>query len=491
MADPLVDVRLAVHPRESTSREGAAHRDRPFCVALVGDFSGRESRGELRTDLSALRPLRIDRDDFDPVMARLAPRLRLRLEPEGPPLDLSFAELDDFHPDRLFDRLPLFRELRRLRERGGDPGDEALPSPTAASGGLLDAIVAEAQPVASAPDPGEGLAAYVRRLVAPHRVADPDPGREAALARLDTVTGERMRALLHHPDFRAMESLWRAVFEMVRRVDTDETLRLFLVDVSRAELRADLDRGGDPRAGSLRRLFSATIADAPGEGEWSLLVAGFSFGTGPEDLALLGAMAELGMAVRAPWVAAAGTVLAGSASFTGIPDPASWSAPDPAWEAFRREPAARWLGLAFPRFLLRLPYGEDSDECERFRFEEAGDPPRHDDYLWGNPAFACALLLAQTFSDAGWEMRPGSVAEIDRLPLHLARIDGATAAQPCAEGWMTERAAERLIERGLMPLASLRDRDAVRLVRFQSVASPGAPLSGAWANSPRTPRDLA
>ena len=95
-----------------------------------------------------------------------------------------------------------------------------------------------------------------------------------------------------------------------------------------------------------------------------------------------------------------------------------------AWEALRKLPEASYLGLALPRFLLRLPYGADTDPTERFAFEEMDARPEHDHYLWGNPALACAYLLAQAFSQDGWDLRPGVVQEIESLPLHVYREAG-------------------------------------------------------------------
>jgi type VI secretion system protein ImpC len=70
--------------------------------------------------------------------------------------------------------------------------------------------------------------------------------------------------------------------------------------------------------------------------------------------------------------------------------------------------------------------------------------------------------------------------ELDRLPLHIVAVDGQTVAQPCAETLLTECVATSILEKGLMPLASLKDQDSVRLVRFQSIADPLRPLTGPW-----------
>jgi type VI secretion system protein ImpC len=93
----------------------------------------------------------------------------------------------------------------------------------------------------------------------------------------------------------------------------------------------------------------------------------------------------------------------------------------------------------------------------------------------------CALLLGAAFTQAGWELRPGQVAEVDDLPLHLYRHYGSTAAKPCAEALLSDRSAALLLDSGLMPLLSQKDGAAVRVARFQSVAEPIAALAGSWA----------
>src|SRR5690606_7518708 len=108
------------------------------------------------------------------------------------------------------------------------------------------------------------------------------------------------------------------------------------------------------------------------------------------------------------------------------------------------------------------------------------DPPAHEAYLWGNPAIACALLLAEAYTAAGWGMRPGQFRELDGLPLALVRDPDGITAQPSAEVWLGESAAERILDAGVMPFLSVRDRGTIHLLRFQSIADPAAALAGAW-----------
>ena len=127
-----------------------------------------------------------------------------------------------------------------------------------------------------------------------------------------------------------------------------------------------------------------------------------------------------------------------------------------------------------------MPYGKDTDPVERLDFEEMETTPRHEEYLWGNPSFACAYLLSQAFSQFGWNFHPGVIQDISGLPLHIYKEQGESRTKPCAETVLTQRATEAILDHGVMPLLSFIHQDEVRLARFQSLADPPTPLRGRW-----------
>src|SRR4030095_12026924 len=94
-----------------SSRTGVIEEP-PFRILVLGDWSG---DGE-KKDLDDRRPIEIDRDEFDDVFAKLGVALELDF-PDGTIIPLEFSELDDFHPDAIFQKVPMFSELRDLRKR--------------------------------------------------------------------------------------------------------------------------------------------------------------------------------------------------------------------------------------------------------------------------------------------------------------------------------------------------------------------------------------
>src|SRR5436309_8295942 len=112
-----VDVTLTASPLERSraptpeARPSAHSRpdpNTPFRILCVGDFSGRSS-GDI---------VAVDRDDLDDALARLHPELRLDTPVE---VRLDLASLEDFHPDRLVDRLDVFHAFRTVRRRLHEP----------------------------------------------------------------------------------------------------------------------------------------------------------------------------------------------------------------------------------------------------------------------------------------------------------------------------------------------------------------------------------
>jgi predicted component of type VI protein secretion system len=142
--------------------------------------------------------------------------------------------------------------------------------------------------------------------------------------------------------------------------------------------------------------------------------------------------------------------------------------PGIAAELFRDIPEASYLGLALPRLLLRLPYGPRTSPIDSFAFEEMPAAPVHQHYLWGNAAIACLAVLARGEAEN---------LNLDSLPAHTYKQDSEWTMTPCAELFMSETQVLALIDQGLMPLVSYKDRPMVRLAGFRAVNSARLPFA--------------
>jgi type VI secretion system protein ImpC len=503
----------------STMEENRAvpEPETPFRIAILGDFSGRANKGIFEPELTGQKPLLVDCDNINEVIAELGVEIHLPIA--GSDISIRFTELDDFHPDRIFERLEMFQALRETRQKLEDsrtfpsaaaevrgwtktetapePGESPSEQPTyepdissLSSTGLLDQVLDKTQgrpPEAKPTSDASDWDAFLRKIVQPHLVPSVQPQQAELVAAVDASSSRLMRKILHHPDFQAIEAAWRGVHFLVSRLETGAELRLYLLDIAKAELAADLKTSEDLRSTGTYRFLVEQTVETPGGEPWAVLAGNYTFDETREDAELLGRLARIARQAGAPFISAAHPHILGCESLAKTPDPDHWRRlvkveGSQAWEALRRLPEASYLGLALPRFLLRLPYGADTDPTEQFNFEEMPAEPHHDYYLWGNPSFACVCLLAQAFSHYGWDLRPGAIQYIEGLPLHIYKEhgDGETRVKPCAEVALTERAVESIIEKGIMPLLSFKNQDKVRLARFQSLANPPTNLIGRW-----------
>ena len=479
------------------SSQPLARREGLFRIAVLADFSAGANAGRCETGdaLAARKPWKIDCENLDATLARRGIVLKLRLGSET--VEVPIASMDDFHPDQLFSRLAIFRELAAVRKRLNEPGTAPEAVAQVRAWGEASRVTPVEPDHASAPDdfsrllgvpaadvpsapvlaPGGGenaIGRLLRQAVGPHIVAAIDPRQPAAIAAVDAALADTMRGVLHHPDFQALEAAWRSADFLVRRLETDECLQVVLYDVSAAELAADLTRGDALEESGLYRMLVEHPARDANQGPFSVILGNFTFERSAPHAEILGRLAGIVAQARAPFLAALD-----AAVIDEIPE----SLPAPvaaAWTALKAHPEAAWIGLATPRFPLRLPYGSRTEELNSFAFEEFDGRSNAPARLWGNPAIIAGLLLGQSFTQFGGEFSPDSILSVSDMPLHIVTDpDDGRVALPCTERVLTERQAIALAGRGLMPLVALKGSPEVRLAGFRAIN--GEPLAGSWA----------
>jgi type VI secretion system protein ImpC len=475
----------------------AAATGKKFRLAVLGDFSGRANAGtvEIGEALSKRKPIKIDVDNLDDILARMKLELTLSLDGEEAVVSVPVASMDDFHPDQIVDNVELFSSLRDLRRNlasksGFDraaktvlswSGEAPLPPPPRKAAGAAirtDRKLSDFARLTGRPGSAElaeqSVDDLMRRLVGPFVQPARDARQEQLTARVDEALSASMRRILHHPDFQTAESVWRGVEFLVRRIETGATMEIVLYDVSAEELAADLAATDQLDTTGLYGMLVEQPALDANQGAISAVIGLYGFELMPPHADLLGRVAQVAAAAGAPFIAGIGP--------DALKTPMHEQHPltREAWTALRALPAASYLGLAAPRFLLRMPYGKKSDPIDAFAFEEFTRQGGLSGMLWGHPALIPAFLLAESFARQGAKMQLGSVMNVGDMAYYVyVDPDGDQIALPCTERLYTEKQAVAVSNYGVMPLLSLRGRPELRLGGFLSLAGP--PIAGFWA----------
>lgn len=511
---PGIAVEVNIRSKNSTQPSISTPDETPFCMAVLGNFSACFDHSNVALKpLADRKPILVDRDNFDQVLARIKPSFNV--SPKGNAehgITIEIADMDDFHPDALYEKLEVFNRLRSIRRRlknnntfeaaaseimgwlveeeestqtpseDSPQQQEENRDPTVSLDNVLEMTQPSYDEVESIIRPG-GVDRLVKSIVAPYVEKRTNPRQQEMLAAVDNATADHMRQILHHPHFQSVEGAWRSLYFLISRIETGQDLKIFMLDITRQELEQDL--GGDVNDSVLNKLFcDAAVNDIP----WSLLVGDFTFEDKINDVLMLSQLGRIANEAHAVFLAGARETLAGCEAFARFPDADDWhnelkTGMEKAWALLRQDPLADAIGLALPRFLLRLPYGRKTRPIEAFSFEEiinTNSFERHQRLLWGNAAFIKAEQLARSFSVNRWNFQMADSTQTDKLPMYYFDEDGEIQSMPCAEIYLTEKGGRRLSEQGLIPLWSVKNSDMVKSSSFNALSADGKDLQGRW-----------
>ncbi|WP_442852532.1 type VI secretion system contractile sheath domain-containing protein [Roseobacter sp. SK209-2-6] len=474
-----------------------------FRIALLGDFSGRAARGlvEAGGELATRPEIQLDPDTVEEVIEGFKTELRLPIGKEGAAISVKLGELDDLHPDELFDNVDLFSELVALR-RQLDSGvtvehatrtlrswAEAHATPARApklrsAGNSVPAdrrlsdfqhLIGDQTNALGEVSPVEEMLA---RIVGPHIRALPDPNLTSLQAAVDEALSDAMRLVLHHPEFQSVEAQWRSLDLIARSVEVGDDLEVILYDVSAEEIAVDLASQDDLAETGLVRLLTEKPLDPDlGRGGYSAIIGLFNFEETPPHAELLGRIARVAAHVDAPFFASI------SPGFLDLPKQDRPILTAKAWDTLKSMPEAGHLGLASPRFLLRRPYGSKTDPIDAFKFEEFSETEGLRGMLWANPVVLLTILLAQSFRQNGDSLQLGSIMSLGGMPYHyVTDRHGDQVALPCTERNIDLDKIAAANDRGFMAISAVKGRDELRLTSFQSVA--GGEILGPWTGVP-------
>ncbi len=270
-----------------------------------------------------------------------------------------------------------------------------------------------------------------------------------AIAMLDELLTRQTNAILHHPRFQSLEAAWRGLRYLVDQAEGAENVKIRILSVSWKELARDAERAVEFDQSQLFRKVYSEEFDTPGGEPFSVLLGDYDIRHRlteehpVDDLATLKAISGVAAAAFAPFVAAAHPSLFGMNEFATLEQPLNLPRTFDQleylkWQEFRASEDSRFVGLALPRVLMRLPYEENSRAARGFRFHEDVAGPDRGKYLWGNAVYAFGGVLIRAFAQTAWLADIHGVRRdedgggiVTGLPIHSFSTDKRGVAAKC------------------------------------------------------------
>ncbi len=306
---------------------------------------------------------------------------------------------------------------------------------------------------------------------------------ESMIAELDKKLSDQINLIMHHEDFQALEGSWRGLHHLVNNTETDETLKIRVLNISKKDLGKTIKKFKGTawdQSPLFKKMYEEEFG-TPGGEPYGCLMGDYHFDHSPPDVEILSGMAQIAAAAHAPFIAGTSPKLMNMDSWQELGDPRDLTkifqtAEYAPWRSLRESEDSKYIGLAMPRFLSRLPYGSKTSPVEEFDFEEDTEGADHNKYTWSNAAYTMAANITRSFKLYGWcscirGVESGGMVE--GLPCHTFPTDDGGVDMKCpTEIAITDRREAELAKNGMMPLSHWKNTDYSVFVGAQSLHKP-------------------
>ncbi|NVN91507.1 MAG: type VI secretion system contractile sheath large subunit [Desulfuromonadales bacterium] len=326
-----------------------------------------------------------------------------------------------------------------------------------------------------------GVEALISQLLEPGHESDrvSKAGLDDMIAEIDRKLSLQMDEILHHSEYKKLESAWRSLDFLVERTDFRENVKIEILHVTKDELLEDFEDAPEVvKSGLYKTVYTAEYGQFGGK-PYGVLIGNYEFDAGPQDIRLLQHTAAVAAMSHTPFIAAASANFFGVDDYTTLPNlkdiKSIMEGPQyTKWQWFRDTEDARYVGLTLPRFLLRLPYGPETKPVKSFNYQESVSDT-HDNYSWGNAAFAFVSRVGDSFSKYRWcanIIGPQGGGAVEDLPLHQYEAMGAIQTKIPTEVLISERREFELAEEGFIALTMRKGSDNAAFFSANSIQKP-------------------
>jgi len=306
------------------------------------------------------------------------------------------------------------------------------------------------------------------------------------IAAIDEALTNQLNEIMHTEKFQKMEATWRGLKYFVSQTETSTMLKIKVLNISKLDLLKDLRSASEFDQSAIFKMVHDEGYGVLGGDPYATLIGDYEFGRHPDDIEVLEKMSNLAAAAHAPFVAGASPKLFNWESFTELTGPRDLAKifDNDAyirWKAFRESDDSRYVGLALPHILMRLPYGKETAPVEAFDFEEDVNGKDHKKYLWGNAAYALAARITDAFARYEWCAAIRGVEGgglVEDLPTHTFTTDDGDIAVKCpTEIAIPDRRENEFAKLGFVPLCYYKGTNSAAFIGTQSAQKPAVYLS--------------
>jgi type VI secretion system protein ImpC len=303
----------------------------------------------------------------------------------------------------------------------------------------------------------------------------------ARIAQIDKLISDQLNEVMHHPDFQKLEGSWRGLNYLVSQSETGERMKIRVMNTSKKDLLKDMEKASEFDQSTLFKKVYEEEYGMFGGASYGALIGDYEFSSHPQDLSLLEKISQVAAAAHAPFISAAAPQLFNWDSYEELGGPRDLakifqSADYAKWRSFRESEDSRYVALALPHILMRLPYGQENVPVESFNFEENVDGTDSSKYLWGNAAYALGTRLTDAFAKYSWCAAIRGVEGgglVEGLPVHTFKTDEGEVALKCpTEIAITDRREKELADLGFVPLVHCKGTDYAAFFSTQTANKP-------------------
>lgn len=303
---------------------------------------------------------------------------------------------------------------------------------------------------------------------------------DGLIRELDKKLSDQVSEIMHHENFQQMESAWRGLKFLVDRTNFRSNIKIEVLNLSKQDLREDMEDAPELlQSGIFQHIYKQEYDQAGGE-PIGAVIGNYHFDHSNADVAMMRNMSAIAAGCHCPFIAGASAKMFGLDSATDLHkikdmEDLFGQMEYTKWRALRDTEDSRYLGLTFPRFLLRAPYNPEDNPSKAFNFTEHVTGSEHERYLWGNASIAFASRLTESFGANGWCVNirgPQAGGVVEDLPLHMFEEDGEQKVKIPTEVMISDRQELELAEAGFIPLTFYKNRDYACFFSAQSTQKP-------------------